>query len=66
MIKEGQIWVKKYNFLHRECDVWVKVLKVTERKVFLMAKTFYGFKDLDPFSVDIKTFLDYYLYVDTM
>lgn len=63
-ITPGSLWVCKMKLFDTSPDdIYAKVLKVGEYKVFLERKTQYGFKDLPPMSVRIYDFLDTFTYV---
>ena len=61
-IKVGSYWVCKPVFYTNlaSTDIFAKVLKVTETKVFLARKSQYGFEDLSPVSMEINEFIELY------
>lgn len=63
-ITPGSLWVCQMKmFDSSPDDIYAKVLKVGEEKVFVERKTNYGFKDLPPMSIRIYDFLDTFKYV---
>ena len=63
-ITPNSLWVLRTKLFDSSSDdIYAKVLKVGEEKVFIERKTLYGFKDLTPMSVRIYDFLDAFTYV---
>lgn len=62
-VETGSYWICKSVFVRSlsPTDIFCKVLKVTDNKVFILRKTEYGFKDLPPQSFDVEMFLELYL-----
>lgn len=58
----GSYWICKsvFKVSLSPTDIYCKVLKVTDNKVFLARKTEYGFKDLAPQAFDLEEFLNLY------
>lgn len=58
----GSYWICKsvFKVSLSPTDIYCKVLKVTDDKVFISRKTEYGFKDLAPQSFDLEEFLELY------
>ena len=63
-ITPDSLWVCKMKLFDTSPDdIYAKVLKVGDEKVFIERKTLYGYKDLSPMSVRIYDFLDAFTYV---
>ena len=61
-LKEGTYWICKsaFNVLVQPTDIFAKILKVGEDKVYIMRKSKFGYEDLQPISMDITEFLSFY------
>lgn len=59
----GSYWICKSIFMKSlsPTDIFAKVLKVTENKVFISRKTKYGYEDMAPASFTTEEFLELYL-----
>lgn len=59
-LKPGAIWIYKNSLKGgiTSRDVLLKILRVTEQKVFLMCKTRYGFEDLPPLTMEKYDFFN--------
>ena len=63
-ITVGSLWQLRMKLFDTAPEeIFAKVLKVGEEKVFIERKTMYGFKDLAPMSIRIYDFLDAFTYV---
>ena len=64
-IKPGQVWICKslFNLGIVETDIFAKVLKVSPERVFIIRKTNFGFRDLQPAAMDLNEFIGYYDYM---
>lgn len=63
-IVPGAIWIYlPTGFEIKPTDIICKIIRVTDTHVYLIRKTIFGFKDLDPLIVQIGTFYDNYLYL---
>ena len=57
-ILPGSFWIiKECYFKESATDIYAKVLKVTEDRVFIARKSQFGFEDLPPASMKINEFL---------
>ena len=63
-IQPGEVWIAKsrFNVDVVETDVICKVLKVFDDSVFIIRKTQFGFKDLEPVRYPVEQFLEMYQY----
>lgn len=63
-IKPGAIWIYlPSGFEINASDIICKIIRVTDTHVYIIRKTCYGFKDIDPLIVKLETFYDCYLYL---
>lgn len=65
-LKPGSLWVYKNSLTSRidSRDIIVKVLRVTENRVFLICKTRFGFVDLPPVAMDKYDFINRYFLLE--
>lgn len=59
----GQLWIYATSFSIKKDDIIVKILKVTDDRVFCIRKTHYGYTDLSPQSYKKSFFLDHFLFL---
>ena len=63
-IKVGTLWIYlPTSFQIRAHDIICKIIRVTDSHVYMIRKSNFGFKDLDPQIVSLQVFLDCYLYL---
>lgn len=63
-IKVGTLWIYlPTSFEIKAHDIICKVIRVTDTHVYVIRKSNFGFKDLDPLIISFQVFLDYYMYL---